>query len=125
MPILGFTVLKEKLVSHEKCQTIRLPRKHPFKEGDHLFIYWHMRQKDCEKLGEGIITEIVRKNSASMTQTDALRDGFRDGICPFLKDKRWKGQTAFAYVNLARALREMHPETNEFTIFDVITWRWL
>jgi hypothetical protein len=57
MPLIGFTVFKEKILSEEKTQTIRKPRKHPIKVGDKLYLYWHTRQKDCEKLGETICTE--------------------------------------------------------------------
>lgn len=125
MALLGFSVMKEKLLDGSKTQTIRAPRKRLFKVGEKVYIYWHLRQKDCEKLGEGEITSVVRKSSANMSQKDALLDGFEDGICPFLKDKHWKGQSAFAYTNLARALRELHPGSNEFTEFDIVTWKWL
>jgi hypothetical protein len=59
MPLLGFTVPshKEKILSGEKRQTIRKLRKHPIKVGDHLYLYWHLRQRDCEKLGEANCTE--------------------------------------------------------------------
>ncbi len=112
MPSLGFTVLKDKLLSHEKCQTIRVPRKIPFKVGDKVYLYWHLRQRDCTKLGEGIITSVVRKKMTEFTQTDALKDGFENG------------QLGSALWYLASTLRAMHKETNEFSEFDVITWRW-
>lgn len=35
-----------------KTQTIRLPRKHPIKPGDTLYLYTDMRTKACRKLGE-------------------------------------------------------------------------
>lgn len=56
-PLLGFTVFKEKILDGTKTQTIRKIRKNPIKVGDKLFLYWHPRQKDCEKLGEGICIE--------------------------------------------------------------------
>lgn len=56
-PLLGFTVFKEKILDGTKTQTIRKLRKRPIKEGDKLYLYWYLRQKDCEKLGESICTE--------------------------------------------------------------------
>lgn len=57
MPLIGFTVFKDKLLDGTKTQTIRKLRKRPIKEGDKLYLYWHLRQKDCEKLGEVICTK--------------------------------------------------------------------
>lgn len=57
MPLIGFTVFKDKIQNGAKRQTIRKLRKHPIKEGDRLYLYWHTRQKDCEKLGEAICIE--------------------------------------------------------------------
>ena len=56
MPLLGFTTFKDKLLDGTKKQTVRKLRKHPIKVGDKLYLYWHLRQKDCEKLGEGVCT---------------------------------------------------------------------
>jgi len=60
MPLLGFTVFKDKLLSGEKTQTIRKMRKRPIKVGDNLYLYWHPRQKGCEKLGEALCTETLQ-----------------------------------------------------------------
>lgn len=57
MPLLGFTVFKDKILDGSKTQTIRKWRKHPIQVGDKLYLYWHTRQKDCEKLGEGVCIE--------------------------------------------------------------------
>jgi hypothetical protein len=113
MALLGFSVLKDKLQDRSKCQTIRLPRKQPFKVGEKVYIYWHLRQKDCEKLGEGIIQTIQRKRVTEFTNQDAILDGFEGG------------QLGSALWYCANALRKMHPETNEFSQFDIITWKWL
>ena len=40
MVLLGFSVLKEKLLEGSKTQTIRAPRQRPFKVGDRLEVYW-------------------------------------------------------------------------------------
>jgi len=61
MPLLGFSVFKNKLLSGEKTQTIRRPRKQPIKVDDTLYIYWKLRTKNCQKLGEGIVTKAERK----------------------------------------------------------------
>ncbi len=60
MPALSFSVFREKILSGEKTQTIRVLRKRPFQVGDKLYLYWHQRSKDCEKLGEVICTEAFR-----------------------------------------------------------------
>ena len=60
MPLLGFSVFKEKVQDGTKKQTIRKLRKYPIKEGDKLFLYWHTRRPDCEKLGETTCTETYR-----------------------------------------------------------------
>ena len=56
MPLLGFTVFKEKILNETKRQTIRKIRKHPFQIGDVLHIYWKLRTKQCEKLGVAFCT---------------------------------------------------------------------
>lgn len=57
LPLLGFTMFKPKLLTGEKHQTIRKVRKRPIVVGDILHIYWHLRQKDCEKLLEDYCKE--------------------------------------------------------------------
>lgn len=57
MPLIGFTVFKDKILSGKKRQTIRVLRKKPVEVGDKLCLYWHLRQKDCEKLKEAHCTE--------------------------------------------------------------------
>lgn len=76
MPLLGFTVLKDKLLDGSKTQTIRLPRKRPLKVGDKLLIYWKLRTKQCKKIGESKILTIERKRFKDLTEEDARRDGF-------------------------------------------------
>ena len=57
MALLGFTVYKEKILDGSKRQTIRKLRKHPILVGDKLYLYWKLRTKDCEKLGEAVCKE--------------------------------------------------------------------
>lgn len=78
MPLLGFTKLKNKLLDGSKTQTIRKPRKHPIKVGDKLYVYWKLRTKECEKLGEAIITKIEHKSIYELTEEDAIKDGFEN-----------------------------------------------
>jgi len=105
-PLLGFTKLKEKLVDGNKTQTIRKPRKHPIKVGDKLFIYWKLRTKECLKLGEVKVTNVVRKKLEEITDEDAVKDGFED-----LFDFRDK-------------FTLMHPNAYMDTEFDIITFEW-
>jgi len=104
MPLLGFSVFREKLLSGEKCQTIRRPRKIPLKVGDRLYIYWHPRQKDCEKLGESNITKIQHKRMIDFNEDDAIRDGFR------------------FYDELNEWLTEHYPTAGANSVFDIITF---
>lgn len=52
MPLLGFNVFYQKILNGSKRQTIRPLRKKPIEVGDKLYLYWHLRRKDCEKLKE-------------------------------------------------------------------------
>ena len=107
MPLLGFTKLKQKLLDGSKTQTIRKPRKHPIRVGDKLYIYWKLRTKECEKLGEAIVTKTVRKKLEDITNEDAIKDGFAD-----LFD--------FLYV-----FTEMHTDAYMDDEFDIITFEWI
>lgn len=114
MPLLSFSVLKEKLLDGSKTQTIRLPRKRPLKVRDHLYIYWKCRTKETEKLGESMITDIQRKTISELTIFDAERDGFE-----FTKPN---GYIQSPLTSLHVALRKMHPKMTEGTWVDVITF---
>jgi hypothetical protein len=116
MPLIGFTVFKEELLAGKKCQTIRRPRKLPLKVGDKLHVYWHPRQKDCEKLGETTITSIVRKKASELTNEDALKDGFRTG------KKLVFGYPPDALDSLLRWLLHTYPKMEDDWQFDVITF---
>lgn len=104
MPLLGFTVLKEKLLDGSKTQTIRMPRKRPFKVGDKLYVYWHPRQKDCEKLGESTIIKITTKTIGELDDLDAIKDGFDTNL------------------QLIYALTHLHKNLSLQTKVDVITF---
>lgn len=105
LPLLGFTKLKGKLLDGTKTQTIRRPRKRPFKVGDKLYIYWKLRTKQCEKLGEAIVTKVVRKAFYKLNKKDAILDGFNN------------------LDELIIALEKMHKPCHD-ALFDIITFRW-
>jgi len=107
MPLLGFTKLKRQLLNGSKTQTIRKPRKHPIRKGDKLFIYWKLRTKECEKLGEAIVTKIVRKALGAFTLKDIQKDGFE----------------SYAHFDVVFC-HGMHPEATMQTKFDIITFKW-
>jgi hypothetical protein len=113
MPLLSFSVLKDKLMDGSKTQTIRKPRKkYPLKVGDKVYIWWKSRTPGREKLGEGVIVAISHKSISYMTEEDAVHDGFKEG----------RGLSAKGH--LATTLWNMHPETDSNTTFDVIKWKW-
>lgn len=112
MPLLGFSMLKDKLLDGSKTQTIRKPRKHPLKVGDKLYIYWKIRTKEREKLGEAVVTKIVRKSPMELTEEEAVKDGFELKQCSTARNQ------------LFMAFAKMYPNTRLSTQFDVITFRW-
>ena len=118
MALLGFTKLKEKLLDGSKTQTIRKPRKHPLKVGDKLFVYWKLRTKECEKLGEAIVTKIVRKPFGNLTEEDAVKDGFE------AKTISGIDISALGYLSTALFVMHGHDNISEGTEFDVITFEW-
>jgi hypothetical protein len=106
MPIIGFTRLLDKLMDGTKTQTIRNPRKQPLKVGDKLIIYWKLRTKKCKKLGEAIITKIVRKKFYEIGPEDAIKDG-----CKNLDE-------------FIRLFEQLHPHLTVDDEFDIITFEW-
>jgi hypothetical protein len=49
MYLLGFSVFKEKILSGEKRQTIRiLGKRRPPRVGETLRLYWHLRRRDLK-----------------------------------------------------------------------------
>ena len=60
MPLLSFSVFKDKILSGAKRHTIRAPRKIPIKVGDKLYMWWKSRSpKEKEKLGESTCIRIT------------------------------------------------------------------
>jgi hypothetical protein len=106
MPLLSFSVLKDKLLDGSKTQTIRVPRKHPLKVGDKLYIYWKCRTKETEKLGEGIITGIDSKPIFEVTAEQARKDGFVN------------------FQEFVDTWVRLHPKGHADDYVDVVTWKW-
>ena len=61
MPLLGFNVFHDEVKNGTKRQTIRRHRKQPIKVGDTLYLYWHLRQKDCHLLRKAKCIETFTK----------------------------------------------------------------
>ena len=72
MPLLSFSVFKEKLISGEKTQTIRQIRKRPIEKGDILYCWWKSRTKERQKLFEANCTEIIPIKINAWTNTVIL-----------------------------------------------------
>lgn len=90
MPLLGFTVFKNKILDGTKTQTIRKIRKHKIKLGDHLYIYWHLRQKDCVKLGDATCRDVftIRIEQVYWLGKQRLKIDYFN-LHPNKEDERW------------------------------------
>lgn len=87
MPSLGFIVFKEKILNGTKRQTIRKyteadkkRKKNRFRYGVPLYLYWHLRQKDCEFLREETSKKalLLRWKDFKNDEEIAKMDGFDD-----------------------------------------------
>jgi hypothetical protein len=78
MYLLGFSVFKEKILSGEKRQTIRiLGKRRPPRVGEALRLYWHLRRRDCELLREAkcVYSEIWKWRDLKDNEEIARLDG--------------------------------------------------
>ena len=57
MPLVSFSVFKEKIENGSKKQTIRKLRKYPIKKYDLLYMWWKSRTPQRERLGFSTCTE--------------------------------------------------------------------
>lgn len=57
MPLISFSVFKEKVLDGTKSQTIRPLRKHPIKKYDSLYLYWKCRTKETQLLRTEVCSE--------------------------------------------------------------------
>jgi hypothetical protein len=111
MVAISFSVFRDKVLSGEKRQTIRPMRKRPFKIGDKLELYWHMRRKDCKLLRRAVCLEefkftmtrntpytngrIVREYTGggfSLSFVDASDIARQDGFEDLRKMQDWFGK---------------------------------
>lgn len=58
MPSINFTMFTDKILSGEKCQTIRLPRKREIKPGDKIKLCAGMYTNNYKVLGEVVCSEV-------------------------------------------------------------------
>lgn len=107
MPALSFSTFYDKLISGEKQQTIRRPRKRPLKVGDKLYIYWKQRTPNREFLGIAEVTNIRRVLLGEVTEREAVLDGFSS-----VKD-------------LIQGFQSVYGESVEIMAFDIINFKWL
>jgi hypothetical protein len=80
MPLLGFSVFKDKILNGEKRQTIRKTRKIPINVGDTLYLYWKLRTKQCEPLKVVKCAESLRLKFSEFCDDEdiARKDGFEN-----------------------------------------------
>jgi len=78
MPSIGFSVFKEKVKDGRKRQTIRKVGKRTIRPGDTLFLYWHLRKKDCELLKIVRCLEVLKLPYQAFAWDDGMAraDGF-------------------------------------------------
>jgi hypothetical protein len=105
MPLLGFSVFKDKILNGEKRQTIRKARKIPINIGDTLYLYWKLRTKQCELL------KVVKC-------TESLRVKFSE----FCDDENVARKDGFESAAQMREWFEKHYDPKPRDLFDVIRW---
>jgi hypothetical protein len=78
MPPLGFNAFHNEVKNGKKRQTIRKQRKRPIKVGGTLYLYWHLRRKDCHLLRKAKFVETFTKpwDFLKVSEDIAKRDGF-------------------------------------------------
>jgi uncharacterized protein YqfB (UPF0267 family) len=76
MVILGFTHLKDAILSGAKQCTIRKMRKRAWKTTDLLNLYWHVRRPDCEHLFDVPLKQVTVLFFKDFTEAIAKQDGF-------------------------------------------------
>jgi len=78
--IISFTVLRDKLLSREKCQTIRLVKdktmKDYYRANEVYSAWWKLRTKGAEFLGHVRIKNIRMAEGLNFTEEDAKKEGF-------------------------------------------------
>ena len=107
MVLIGFSVLREKILTGKKRQTIRKPRKRAYKSTDILNLYWKIRTKNTQHLFDAPLTKVTRIWFRDFSEELALNDGFKS-----LKEMQtWFQKTHRDYI-----------DSHEYKGFDVIEW---
>jgi hypothetical protein len=106
MPPLGFNVFHDEVKDGKKRQTIRKHRKRPIKVGDTLYLYWHLRQKDCHLLRIAKCVETFTQPWRILKASEEIAK--RDGFNSSKEMREWFNDTKY-------------PPCNE-DLFDVIRW---
>ena len=106
MPLISFTVFHDEVRDGTKRQTIRKHRKLPVKVGGTLYLYWHLRRKDCHLLRVETCVETFTEpwGMLKVSEDIAERDGFRSSA----EMREWFHKT--------------HPLAGDEELFDVIRW---
>jgi len=121
MPLLGFTVFRKEIEDGRKRQTIRMARKHPIKVGQDLYLYWKLRTKQCEKIGETRCSESYRRPWQEIkSDYDVIfRDGFT-GESVFQVSNN-STQQLLAKIDFNRWF-DSHHQLEPLTLLDIIRW---
>ena len=106
MPLLGFTVFHDEVRDGKKRQTIRRNRKRPVKVGDTLYLYWHLRQKDCHLLRVEKCVETFTNSWGILKVSEDVAK--LDGVKSSSEMREWFYKTYLS------------PDDKE--LFDVIRW---
>ncbi|MEM3580854.1 MAG: ASCH domain-containing protein [Candidatus Bathyarchaeia archaeon] len=85
--LIGFTLFREKILSGEKRQTIRLKRKRVPKAGEPLYLYWKLRTKECILLKKVVCKEVIPITWATMR--DNLQLAKEDGFETLEEFRKW------------------------------------
>jgi hypothetical protein len=106
MPQIGFTIFHDEIKDGTKRQTIRRHLKHSVKVGDTLYLYWHLRKKDCHLLRVEKCLEAFTKpwGSLKFSEDMAKRDGFKSSG----EMREWFNKT--------------YRSLDDEELFDVIRW---
>lgn len=92
MSLIGFTVFYDGVRDGAKRQTVRRHCKRPVKVGDTLYLYWHLRRKDCHLLRKAKCVETFTEpwRVLKVSEEIAKRDGFKSAaeMCHWFKKSK-------------------------------------
>lgn len=128
---INFTVFKEKILSGEKCQTIRVDKEYyrRLMPGVTLHLYWKMRTKECELLWKVKMDHYVPITFAEFTEEIAIADGFNslaEMYAFFLKTYGKKAETQpYLLIKWEKplVLKSISEVRQEMSELDPVEWR--